>query len=86
MRRGNYPKGDSDGVKRATIEAILNILNQDTRKQTTINATELTLKDSGLRVSDARKLKCNIVFEALEKNPILSVQPFKEQNLVPFYR
>lgn len=50
MRRGDYPKGDSDGVKRATKEAILNILNQDTRNQTTINAMIMIMKDSGLRV------------------------------------
>lgn len=69
MRRGDYPKGDSDGVKRATKEAILNILNQKTRSQTTINTIILFLKDCGLRVSDAVRLNCNIILEAIAKNP-----------------
>ena len=36
MRRGDYPKGDSDGVKRATKEAILKTLkNQNARNRVT---------------------------------------------------
>jgi integrase len=69
IRRGDYPKGDSNGVKRATKEAILNILNQDSRNQTTINALITTLKDSGLRTSDIRTLNCNIILEPLARNP-----------------
>jgi hypothetical protein len=48
MRRGDYPKGESNRVKKATTEVILNILNQNTRNQITINAMILFLKDSGL--------------------------------------
>ncbi len=69
LRKGDYPKGASNGVKRATKEAILAILNQNTRHQTTVTALVMTLKDSGLRVSDIKNLNCNIILEALKKNP-----------------
>ncbi|MCW4019358.1 MAG: hypothetical protein NWF00_11890 [Candidatus Bathyarchaeota archaeon] len=68
LRKGDYPKGDCDGVKRATKEAILKVLNSDhNRNKTTITAALLFLKDSGLRVSDARNLNYGAVAEQLEK-------------------
>jgi integrase len=57
MRRGDYPKGDSNGVKRATTEAILKVLGNKTRNSVTIKPLILFMKDSGLRVSDVRRLK-----------------------------
>jgi integrase len=70
MRRKDYPKGDSDGVKRATKEAILKILNnKNVRNKIQLRAMILFLKDTGLRISDARRLNCDFFLEALEKNP-----------------
>jgi integrase len=70
MRRNDYPKGDSNGVRRATKEAILKVLyDRRTRNKTTERAMFLFLKDSGLRISDARRLNCGFFLEALEKNP-----------------
>jgi integrase len=58
MRRRDYPKGDSNGVKRASKEAILKVLNKKTRNSVTIKPLILFIKDTGLRVSDVRRLKC----------------------------
>ena len=67
MRRGDYPKGESLGVKVATKEAILKALNnKHTRNKKTINAMVLFLKDSGLRVSDARLFDYGDIAEQLE--------------------
>ena len=47
MRRCDYPKGDSNGVKRATKEAILRVLsNKHQRNKLTIKAIMLFIKDS----------------------------------------
>jgi integrase len=57
MRRGDYPKGDSIGVRIATKEAILKAIeHKATRHKAITNAVILFLKDSGLRVSDAQLL------------------------------
>ncbi len=70
IRRGDYPKGDSNGVKRATKEAILKILNNKTaRNKITTKPAVLFIKDSGLRVSDVRRLNCDFFLDALEKDP-----------------
>jgi site-specific recombinase XerD len=74
MRRNDYPKGDSNGVRRATKEAILKVLyDRRTRNKATERAMFLFLKDSGLRISDARRLNCGFFLEALEKNPNTSL-------------
>ena len=58
MRKGDYPTGDSNGVKRETKEAILKDLNnKHQRNKQTIKAIMLFIKDSGLRVSDVRQTK-----------------------------
>lgn len=68
MRRGDYPKGESLGVKVATKEAILKALNnKHTRNKKTINAMVLFLKDSGLRVSDARLFNYGDISERLKR-------------------
>lgn len=70
IRRGDYPKGDSNGVKRATKEAILKVLNNKTaRNRITAKPAILFIKDSGLRISDVRRLNCDFFLDALEKNP-----------------
>ena len=70
MRRNDYPRGDSNGVRRATKEIILKVLyDRRTRNKATERAMFLFLKDSGLRISDARRLNCGFFIEALEKNP-----------------
>jgi integrase len=67
MRRGDYPKGDSIGVRVATKEAILKALDhKKTRNKAEANATILFLKDSGLRASDARLLNYGDIAEQLE--------------------
>jgi integrase len=67
MRRGDYPKGDSNGVKRATKDAILKVLdNKHQRNKLTIRAIMLFIKDSGLRVSDVRRLNYGDIAKLLE--------------------
>jgi integrase len=74
MRRGDYPKGDSNGVKRATNEAILKVLNNKTRNIVTIKPLILFIKDTGLRVSDVRRLKYGDITSQLEKgNKIIQI-------------
>jgi integrase len=67
MRRGDYPKGESLGVKAATKDAILKALNSK-RTRNKIEATTLILflKDSGLRASDARLLNYENICKELE--------------------
>lgn len=67
MRRGDYPKGDSNGVKRATKEAILKILKNRTRNSVTINPLILFIKDTGLRVSDVITLKYGDIANQFER-------------------
>jgi len=70
VRRVDYPKGDSKGVKRATKTAILKVLdNKKARNKITTKPAVLFIKDSGLRVSDVIRLKCAFFLDALEKNP-----------------
>jgi integrase len=70
MRKGDYPKGDSNGVKRATKEAILKVLtNENARNKITTKPAILFIKDSGLRISDVRRLNCDFFLEAMQKNP-----------------
>ena len=67
MRRGDYPKGDSNGVKRATKEAILKVLNnKKARNKVTTIPLILFIKDSGLRVSDVRRLNYGDISNQLE--------------------
>ena len=67
MRKGDYPTGDSNGVKRATKEAILKALNnKHQRNKLTIKAIMLFIKDSGLRVSDVRRINYGDVAKQLE--------------------
>ena len=67
MRRGDYPKGDSNGVKRATKKPILKVLNNKTRNSITIKPLILFLKDTGLRVSDAIRLKYGDIASQFER-------------------
>ena len=67
MRRGDYPKGDSNGVKRAIKEAILKVLNnKKARNKVTIIPLILFIKDSGLRISDVRRLNYGDIANQLE--------------------
>jgi integrase len=67
MRRGDYPKGDSNGVKRATKEAILKVLGNKTRNMVTIKPLILFIKDTGLRVSDVRRLRYGDIANQFER-------------------
>ena len=73
MRKSDYPKGDSNGAKRATREQIFKALNFNGKKKPTTTALMLTLKDSGLSVSDLRLLKCNIILD----NPDADIIPIQ---------
>jgi site-specific recombinase XerD len=67
MRKGDYPTGDSNGVKRATKEAILKVLsNKHQRNKLTIKAIMLFIKDSGLRVSDVKRLNYGEIAKQME--------------------
>jgi integrase len=73
MRKSDYPKGDSNGAKRATKEQILKALNFTARKKPTTTALIMTLKDSGLSVSDLRLLKCDVILD----NPDAEIIPIQ---------
>ena len=73
MRKSDYPTGDSNGAKRATKQQILKALEYKARYKTAATALIMTLKDSALRVSDMRLLKCDIILD----NPnadVISIQ------------
>jgi integrase len=63
MRKGDYPTGDSNETKRATKEQILKALEFKARHKPATTALIMTLKDSALRVSDMRLLKCDIILD-----------------------
>jgi integrase len=68
MRRGDYPTGESLGVRAATKDTILKALEQkETRDKAEAKAAILFLKDSGLRASDARRLNYGDIREQLER-------------------
>jgi len=68
MRRGDYPKGESLGVRRANKKAILKAVeNKRNRNKISLKAMILFLKDSGLRVSDARLLNYGDIQIPLER-------------------
>jgi integrase len=69
MRRGDYPKGESIGVRRATKQAILKAVeNRDSRHKALTDALILFAKDSGLRESDIRLLNYGDIAKDLESN------------------
>ena len=70
MRKGDYPTGDSNGTKRATKEQILKALEFKARHKPATTALIMTLKDSALRVSDMRLLKCDIILDNPDRNVI----------------
>jgi integrase len=68
MRRGDYPTGESLGVRAATKDTILKAIEQkETRNKAEAKAVIIFLKDSGLRASDARRLNYGDVQVALER-------------------
>ena len=73
MRKGDYPKGDSDGVKRATKEAILKTLAHKTRNSFTAHTLIMFIKDTGLRISDVVALKCSDIPQLIE-NGVCPIQ------------
>jgi integrase len=58
MRKGDYPTGDSDGVKRATDEAIKKALTNKTKLSFQSYPLIMFAKDTGLRISDIVALNC----------------------------
>ena len=58
-------------MRRATKEAVLKVLESNPRNKTTLTALIMAFKDSGLRVSDMRRLKCDIILE----NPNADIVP-----------
>ena len=68
MRRGDYPKGESIGVRRANKQAIFKAVeNKRIRNKLSVRAMILFLKDSGLRTSDARLMNCGDIQIPLER-------------------
>jgi integrase len=68
MRKGDYPKGESIGVRAATKEAILKAIeNKKNRNKAELKAIILFLKDSGLRESDTILLNYGKIAEGLER-------------------
>jgi site-specific recombinase XerD len=68
MRKGDYPKGESIGVRAATKEAIFKAVeSKRNRNKAEVKALILFLKDSGLRESDARLLNYGKIAEGLER-------------------
>jgi integrase len=68
MRRGDYPTGESLGVRAATKDTILKAIEQkETRNKHEAKAVILFLKDSGLRASDLRRLNYGDIREPLER-------------------
>ncbi len=84
MRKGDYPTGDSEQVKRATDEAIRKRISE---KNTSIISTKLLmlfLKDTGLRISDVLALNCSDLPKQIEKGicPIQINVLFEKTNLL----
>ena len=73
MRKADYPKGDSNGAQRATREAIQKAIETPKHYQIPTIALIMTAKDSGLRVSDLRNLKCKPILE----NPEAKIIPLR---------
>jgi site-specific recombinase XerD len=68
MRRGDYPKGESIGVRRANKKAILKAVeNPRNRNKKQLKALILFLKDSGLRISDLQRLNYGDIQVPLER-------------------
>lgn len=67
MRKGDYPTGDSEGVKRATDEAIIKAIARKTRLSFQTKPLMLFLKDTGLRISDAVAMNCGDIPQQIEK-------------------
>lgn len=59
MRRKDYPKGKAIGVRRATKEHILKVLDANPNNPR-LTAIILAINDTGLGVSDLREMKCDI--------------------------
>src|SRR3990170_2665267 len=78
MRKNDYPKGDSNGSIRATREAIQKAIETPKHYQIPTIALIMTAKDSGLRVSDLRLLKCRIILENPEAK-IISLRIITEK-------
>jgi integrase len=67
MRKGDYPKGESIGVRVATKEAILKTVESNhNRNKSEVKAIILFLKDSGLRASDTVLLNYGKIADGLE--------------------
>jgi integrase len=67
MRKGDYPTGDSEGVKRATDDAIRKALSRKNKLCFQSKPLILFAKDTGLRISDIVALKCGNIPEKIEK-------------------
>ena len=73
MRKGDYPTGDSDGVKRATDEAIKRALTNKTKLSFQSYPLIMFAKDTGLRISDIVALNCGDIPRQIE-NGVCPIQ------------
>jgi site-specific recombinase XerD len=66
MRRKDYPKGKAKGVRRATKEHILKVLDKYPNDKR-LTAIIMAINDTGLGVSDLKKLNCELFLNTDEK-------------------
>jgi integrase len=71
MRRKDYPKGEANGVRRATKELTIKALEHANQNKTILTTIITLINDTGLGVSDLNLLKCNIILD----NPNASIIP-----------
>lgn len=70
-RRKDYPKSTPNGTRRATTPLTIKMLEQyKPQNKTTFKALVMTLKDTGLRVTDLMNLNCNTILENWNKTLI----------------
>ena len=70
-RKKDYPKNTPNGVRRASKEHILKVLEgYKPRDKPQFEALFFSIKDTGLRVIDLSKMNCNVILENWDKEVI----------------
>jgi integrase len=70
MRKNDYPKGESNGQRKATKEAIVKAIEHRTsRTIPTLKPVLLFLKDTGMRIGDARAMYAKEIYDQIQSNP-----------------
>jgi site-specific recombinase XerD len=70
-RRKDYPKSTPNGTRRTTTALIIKVLEQyKPQNKSTFHALIMTLKDTGLRITDLMNLNCDIILDNWNKTII----------------